>query len=365
MTQAPPPSPEQNAGGQDQDTAAVRPTAWHHRPFFWLLLGMLLGLLALFLLWRFYLPPVSVSDASAAEDRKLQELIDLQRAHNTGLEEEIRRLHGLLSEDPCTISGLLGASPETRPVAPSYEEKSPSPPPPDDGKAQPAPLSAPAPNTVSQLMDEATVFVLSRYQDDIGMGSGFMVAPGIIATNSHVVQGPTADVLVGNKALGGMQVAEIIAFSQDESRDYALLRIDNSLAAKVPILQLAPGANRTERVSAWGFPGYIAEIDPKLAALAQGDASAAPEVVYSEGVVSVVLDRKPPVILHTAALSQGNSGGPLINDQGLVVGINTFIKIADKSYSQTNIALPGGDLAQFMREHGVTPSIPAQPAEGK
>ena len=206
-------------------------------------------------------------------------------------------------------------------------------------------------------MDMATVFILSQYDGQVGMGSGFFVAPGVIATNSHVAQGPDAQILVGNKALGGMQPASIIAYSHDENRDYALLSIAQAGAGKVPVLQLADGAARTERVSAWGFPGYITEIDPKLKALAQGDSSAVPEVVYSEVVVSVVLGRRPPAILHTASISQGHSGGPLINAKGIVGSINTFIKKADKSYSQSNIALPGGDLAKFMQENGITASM--------
>ncbi len=373
-------STDTNGGaGRDQ-----RPAPLYHRPFFWLLIGLLAGALLLALLLRGCkeeLPPPVEEPKVNAEDRRLDELVLLQQAHNKGLEEEIRRLHGLLAEDPCTLSGILGASPENTPVAPRYgagspadagasgargtdDPATPAPVAPQDGgsvqqetppaSTAPAPMSAPAPSTVGELMDNATVFVLSSYQDGFGMGSGFFVAPGIIATNSHVVQNPGAEVVVGNKVLGGMHEARVIAYSKDESRDYALLRVSDALAAKAPVLHVAQGAKRTERVSAWGFPGYIAEIDPKLAALAKGDATAVPEVVYSEGVVSVVLDHTPPVILHTASLSQGNSGGPLINAEGVVVGINTFIKKADKSYSQTNIALPGDDLVRFMREQGIS-----------
>lgn len=376
--------PTDNTGGTGQDQ---RPAPLFHRPFFWLVAGLLAGALLMLLLLRGCggeSPPVPEEPAVNAEDRKVDDLLLLQRAQNKGLEEEIRRLHGLLAQDPCTLSGILGAPPQKSPVAPEYGHTGPEAAPPgeaggaqegDPGKERsaapestppaetaPAPASAPVPSTVGDLMDSATVFVLAQYNNALGMGSGFFVAPGIIATNSHVVQGPAAEVLVGNKALGGMHEARVIAFSNDESRDYALLRVSDSLAAKAPVLLIAPGAKRTERVSAWGFPGYIAEIDPKLAALAKGDPTAVPEVVYSEGVVSVVLDHTPPVILHTAALSQGNSGGPLINGEGVVVGINTFIKKADKSYSQTNIALPGNDLAHFLREHGITAG---QSPEGK
>ena len=230
---------------------------------------------------------------------------------------------------------------------------------PSEGSAQ-APKALPSPDTVGELMDKATVFILSHYEGQTGMGSGFFVAPGIIVTNSHVVQGPDAKVIVGNKALGGMQEARIIAFSSEQKRDYALLKINDDLASKAPVLMISPGAKRMEKVSAWGFPGFIAEIDPKLKALIQGDSRAAPEVVYSEGVVSVVLERTPPVILHTASISQGNSGGPLVNEQGVVVGINTFIKKANKSYSQTNIALTGEDLAKFITEQGIPASMVRQ-----
>lgn len=367
--------------GDGRNTAQPR---WYHRPWFWLLLGLLAGLIcmAVFLKGCVQDPPL-VAEAPK-DDARLQELIDLQRTQNQGLEDELKRLQGLLKEDPCTLKGILGASPDKTPVAPSYGgavavppeggmTQSPvdgtvrpggTPPPAtgSDGAPQPqekpSATPAPAPSTVGELMEQATVFILSDYGDEIGMGSGFFVAPGIIATNRHVVQGADARVFVGNKALGGMHPARVLAFSDNPDRDYSLLQVDSATAAKAPVLQVASGAKRTERVSAWGFPGYITGIDPKLKALLSGDDTSVPEVVYSEGVVSVVLDQSPSAILHTASLSQGNSGGPLVNAEGIVVGINTFIKKADKSYSQASIALVGGDLAGFMKEHGVTATTP-------
>lgn len=354
-------SPQENTHGETPRPAhsGYGPVATH--PFFWFGAGALAGLLILFLILRGCAVPQTPASAPGRHDDGLAELIELQRAQNSGLEEEIRRLHSLLEQDPCSLSGLLGPSPETSPVAPGYANPYPPPPrAPSDARETVPPVlqPAPAPATVSALMAEATVFVLATDHTTMGMGSGFFVAPGIVVTNSHVALNAQATVYVGNKALGGMHEARVIAYSADPSRDYALLRIPDNLAGKAPVLRLGVGATRTERVSAWGFPGYIAEIDPKLAALAKGDTTSVPEVVYSEGVVSVVLDRKPPVILHTAAISQGNSGGPLSNAEGVVVGINTFIKIADQSYSQTNIALAGSDLALFLQEHGIAVARP-------
>ncbi|MDR2487980.1 MAG: trypsin-like peptidase domain-containing protein [Desulfovibrio sp.] len=359
-----------SSSGQDGSMPVYR------RSIFWLLIGMLAGLITLPFVYNAYDLRPKAPPPAEGEKVSPYDLLEIQRAQNKGLEEEIQRLQAALKEDPCSLPEILGVTPDKAPAGPDYappdttitpsrKQQHPDatdqtpPPAPPAGNATLTP-ALPAPSTVGSLLDQATVFVLSSLGDHVGMGSGFFVAPGIIATNRHVVQGKGAAVYVGNKALGGMHVAGLIALSNDESRDYALLRIASSLASRAPVLHITEEINRTDHVSAWGFPGYITEIDPKLAALIKGDETSVPEVVYSEGVVSVVLDRKPPVILHTAAISQGNSGGPLVNKQGAVVGINTFIKAAGTSYAQANIALPGKDLARFMKEHGITASIAAK-----
>jgi S1-C subfamily serine protease len=313
-------------------------------------------------------PPVAAvppeADDAAARLERL-------RAGNRGLEDEVLRLKALLREDPCALPALLGKTvpkgTAATPPDPAATPSSPGPVPDGSGRDTPAPPTASPPAStppqavpagIAELLTGATVFVVSSYDDSVGLGSGFFVAPGIVATNRHVARSPQAQVIVGNKVLGGMRRAGVVAFSNDEDRDFALLKVDGKEAAAAPFLRIADGAERTERVSAWGFPGYIAAIDPKLSAMAEGDIKSVPDVVYSEGVVSVVLDRVPPVILHTAALSQGNSGGPLVNAAGVVVGINTFIRQADQSYSQTNIALPGSELAAFMRAGGFKPTGP-------
>jgi hypothetical protein len=367
-----PPNPSSAQDAARRETSPERgPAPFYHHPFFWLFAGMIAGVIPLTLYFCLYGLPREAAPAGS-ETTTPGDLLAIQRAQNKGLEEEIQRLRAALKDDPCALPEVIGEGPDKTPAAPDYApaDADANPPsgvrPPDaSGQAPPAgnataPSALPAPTTVGVLMDQATVFVLSSLGDQIGMGSGFFVAPGVVATNRHVVQGGKAAVYVGNKALGGMREARIIAFSQDESRDYALLRIAPALASRAPTLRITEDINRTDHVSAWGFPGYITEIDPKLAALIKGDDTSVPEVVYSEGVVSVVLDRNPPVILHTAAISQGNSGGPLVNGQGIVVGINTFIKAADQSYAQANIALPGKDLALFMQEHGIAASLAAK-----
>ncbi|MDR2124711.1 MAG: serine protease [Desulfovibrio sp.] len=363
---------------EGQNTGQAETVPWYRRAGFWFAAGMLLGVAAILLHAYGVLPALRHAEAPAppvaaarAEAADAAARLERLRAGNRGLEDEVVRLKALLREDPCALPALMGkAVPEeasATPPAPSATPPDPGPTPAGGGKDAPPPpaVSPPAagpppavPAGIAELLTGATVFVVSSYDDSVGLGSGFFVAPGIVATNRHVARSPQARVIAGNKALGGMRRAEVVAFSADEDRDFALLKIDGGATAAVPFLRIARGAERTERVSAWGFPGYIAAIDPKLSAMAEGDIKSVPDVVYSEGVVSVVLDRVPPVILHTAALSQGNSGGPLVNAAGVVVGINTFIRQADQSYSQTNIALPGSELADFMRAGGFKPTGP-------
>jgi S1-C subfamily serine protease len=375
---------EQDISPKKQDGAVPL----YRRADFWFLSGILLGIASALLYASGFFSSLRRSEAPAAPSVAVSPDTDdaetrsaRLRAGNRGLEDEVRRLKSLLREDPCALPGLLGKGapggdaappPDTGPALAGTPPDSPAGTPPDaagtppdaaagsDDAPAPRPDAAPSglappaavPAEIADLLTGATVFVVSSYNGTVGMGSGFFVAPGLVATNRHVVQSPQARVIVGNKALGGMLRAVVVAFSDDEDRDFALLKVDGERAAAAPVLRIARGAARTERVSAWGFPGYIAAIDPKLAAMAEGDIQSVPDVVYSEGVVSVVLDRNPPVILHTASLSQGNSGGPLVDSSGSVVGINTFIRQADQSYSQTNIALPGSELAAFMRAGG-------------
>jgi S1-C subfamily serine protease len=317
-----------------------------------------------------------------ARNAELAALADTQRGRNELYEAERARLTTALKDAPCKAEGPLRASPmlpdlvpdaagqgqggEALPPTPAREG---TPDKPDAQAPGPAPATATAPlppareiRNIADLMEQATVMVLTQSSKGTGMGSGFFIAPDLIFTNAHVAMEPSAQVFVCNKATGSLLPGRVAAFNASGGRDYALIRL--GVKPNVRPLAFKDQVRRTDRISAWGFPGAVTGGDPKFAALLKGDLSAAPEVVFTEGSVSVVLERTPPLIVHSAVISQGNSGGPLVDEHGAVLGINTLIRLDDESYRQSSMALTAADMIAFLREQGIpfTPAAPARTA---
>ena len=218
------------------------------------------------------------------------------------LTQERDALSALLALPPCEAKAKLDA---TAPAA-EAPATSASPAPQTSGVSAKAPVAA-RPADV----EDACVFLVSVDKNGRGAtGSGFFVAPGRVATNRHVVEHAGGGLLVTSKALGRPVAGRVIATSGKAQGDYALVAVDLPAGAHPAVLAFADPARRTDKVGAWGFPDIVGKSDPAYKRLLTGkDFKAMPELSYSEGVVSAVLERTPPLIVHTAPISPGNSGG--------------------------------------------------------
>ena len=256
---------------------------------------------------------------------------------NKALEDEIAQLTPLLEAEPCAVRrALTGAAPVA--AAPVTA----------------APIAA-VPVAASSARIEAATALILVGEPASSMGTGFFVAPDIVVTNHHVVD-TAAQVNVISKGLPRPVVGKVIASTAEGGRDYAVVRID-ATGATAQALPLCPSVAKTDKVATWGFPGVISFDDPKFQKVLAGDMSAVPEAVYSEGVVNVLRETTPAEILHTAVTSKGNSGGPLLDAKGCVVGITTFLHEDTDSYRQTSIALGAGDLAAYLQSQGIAATL--------
>jgi S1-C subfamily serine protease len=309
------------------------------------LIGLGLALVFLLIFYKVFYPDLSRDAQLATIDPGV-----LQQSNIDALPAEIDAYRAALAGDVCLAPPLADSAPLFRPrETPGGGSGAPG----DGANAAPAPLNPSA----GDAIESATVLVLAEGQGVLDSGTGFFINERQVLTNRHVVSKAIRGgmVIITSKSLGRVVGAHVKAVTSgnEVARDYAVLEITDSVPHGK--LRFQPQAQRMERVGAWGYPGLNTESDPQMKALLGGNFNTAPEVVYSEGVISVVQrgSGSPSVISHTAEISQGNSGGPLVNVSGDVLGINTAIRPDRESNRQVNMSLGADDIIQFLRSNGI------------
>ena len=158
----------------------------------------------------------------------------------------------------------------------------------------------------------------------VSQGTGFIIsADGYVLTNHHVVDG--ADTVRIKLSDRREFVAKVVG--SDEQSDVALLKIDGS---GLPVLRI--GDSRTLKSGQWvvaiGSPFGL-------------DHSVTAGIVSAVGRANPYADQRyVPFIQTDVAINRGNSGGPLIDTRGQVVGINSQIFSNSGGYMGVSFAIP-------------------------
>jgi serine protease Do len=193
--------------------------------------------------------------------------------------------------------------------------------------------------------------------DGIGTGSGVAVAPDKILTNAHVL----ADAAEGEAIIGVVPsegrkrfTGRLIAYQPE--RDLALIQL---LDGRVEPATIATGpAPDGAAVAALGYP-YSVDRARELSA----EGFVTPQApVKSWGRVSGgASSQRFDTVLHDASIGRGNSGGPLVDACGRVVGINSFVSNSEGVDAVFGFAVSAREIIPFLRGAGVKPQVTALP----
>lgn len=197
--------------------------------------------------------------------------------------------------------------------------------------------------------------ICSDYEDEYKLGTGFVIAAKkdytYIATNYHVVSNCPNKIFVWDK---NGDMIEAIIFADNSGKDIAILEVESEQYYDVLPIGLE-SAEKGDAVYAAGFPSAADAISTSIGYTAD-------DVTITDGVISSVRESsengetKFNALQISAAISHGNSGGPLFNANGEVIGINTYGS-SEEGVSGIYWAIAVEELVELMENNGLIPII--------
>ncbi|HEX8901745.1 S1 family peptidase [Vitreimonas sp.] len=190
-----------------------------------------------------------------------------------------------------------------------------------------------------------------------GSGSGFVVGPNLIVTNAHVVaparQRAEYGVAIVPPEGDGLIPATIIRYSP--LSELALLEVRGGPdlpALTISTVEPHPG----DGVVALGYP------DVDYQGTSGSDLLRPSPPSRTSGQIASLRDRAPtgdeiPTINHQAVISSGSSGGPLLDECGRVIGVNSWHVSGQDTRETRGVSTRAVQLLQFLDEAGVSPTL--------
>jgi hypothetical protein len=196
----------------------------------------------------------------------------------------------------------------------------------------------------------------------VSHGTGFAVTPTRIVTNAHVVrealQDDTLRIAIVPPDGDSADYASVVAVS--EAKDLAVLQTTGNL--RLPPLTIA-GTAPTDgaEVSAVGYPMNV----DRAQGLDLADLFRPQPPVKGRGFISGSRpSRDVDTLLHTAPIARGNSGGPLLDSCGRVLGVNSFGTSSDDAAdADFSFAVSDKELLPFLKALGIPVSVNAMPCQ--
>lgn len=160
------------------------------------------------------------------------------------------------------------------------------------------------------------------------LGSGFAVGENCIVTNAHVIDNPRS---ITVETYGGTKYKASV-LGMNEQQDIAVLIVKD---AQFPYLDIADLSTMKtgDDIYAIGAPHGMAYT------LTKGGISAKERMIGNQTYIQI-----------DAAINEGNSGGPLLNDAGQVLGMNT-LKMSDSE--GIGLAIPVSRICEYLKSLGI------------
>ncbi len=197
----------------------------------------------------------------------------------------------------------------------------------------------------------ALINVKDGKNEPISHGSGVAIAGDKILTNAHVVEelryDPNLRIGIIPSEGATNYAATIIAYSP--KNDLALLQISGKGRITPANLFIGPIADGSD-VFAIGYPGTV----DIAQGLSLADMIRPIPPVKTKGNTSAGRSAKDfNTLLHTAPIGGGNSGGPLVDSCGRIVGINSFGSLSSGNDAEFFFAIAANEITKFLSQANV------------
>jgi S1-C subfamily serine protease len=321
-----------------------------------IILGAILSVFLIYLL----LPGTLLYPLNTKAAIDIQEVYDVSKLEiENNLKQQISELERLSEEGICTSEGFVLPEGDIGLFPPSLDAEGQnkrkfSVLPPTTHLSNPG-GSVQGNKSIADLLNSNVVLIANtQVNGESASGTGFFISEDLILTNQHVVEDAKNDTVeVAYPNSDDFFSAQLIKISKSfelGNQDYAVLRSNRRNSSYLKFANDLNNLNLMPVVSA-GFPGDVMaslfEFDEDGSGLAFNGLP----LYNTNGVINAIqpYNTGGALILHSAEISEGNSGGPLINGCGEIVGINTFIyNQPDTSIRTLNIALRSDGIKEFL-----------------